>query len=228
MLMFLKTHHNMNALSLAEIKTAYAVQDGNKLLIIANGFTSGFGGSLEIIESPTLIRPPMFEIYEHPGNSGINPGDSPSQLPTTVAQRFTGGFSEIQLKHRGGRLHLRPIKATDGQVGQQSVAVTAGVPDSTDNWTAIHNFMPPDPAKLVVTGKLMMPTPGYQLRLTKANPQGINPRILVLSLGVTPPGTIQPQVITMTLVRYEETTDIHYSNVQIEPLHEVIEVQEVQ
>jgi hypothetical protein len=48
------------------------------------------------------------------------------------------------------------------------------------DWTAIHDFMPPGPARLTVRGKCTFPTPGYTVTLKKKVPQGINPAILLL------------------------------------------------
>jgi hypothetical protein len=83
------------------------------------------------------------------------------------------------------------------------------------DWTAIHDFMPPGPARLTVTGKCTFPTPGYGAKLAKKIPQGINPSILLLEKIVTPPTSPQLDVVTTISVTYEEVTDYRYKQVQI-------------
>lgn len=51
-------------------------------------------------------------------------------------------------------------------------------------WHAVHDFMPPRVPRLHVTGRCTMPTPGYTLTLTRAEPQGTDPDILLLELRV--------------------------------------------
>ena len=94
-------------------------------------------------------------------------------------------------------------------------------------WTAIHDFMPPEPARLTVRGECTFPTPGYKVVLKKAIPQGINPAILLLNKMVTPPTGIEPQIVTTIPVEYYEVTDVHYSDVDILPDNVKIPVEEV-
>lgn len=99
----------------------------------------------------------------------------------------------------------------------------------TDNctWNAVHDFQPVQPPRLRVTGSCMMPTPGYQLALKRAVPQGINPAILILELSVTRPTGNVSTVVTKTDVRYEEQTDQRYTSVTIRPGDISVPVQEV-
>ncbi len=99
--------------------------------------------------------------------------------------------------------------------------------ETQDKWEAIHDFMPPGPARLRVNGTLQMPTPGYKLSLHQANPQGINPQILLLQLDTEAPTDVVPQVITPTPVRYELETDFDYTHITILPAITTIEVQKV-
>jgi hypothetical protein len=82
------------------------------------------------------------------------------------------------------------------------------------DWSAIHDFMPPGPARLTVRGKCTFPTPGYTVTLKKKVPQGINPAILLLEKTVTPPSGPQPEVITTIDVKYEEVTNYRYTEVE--------------
>ena len=70
--------------------------------------------------------------------------------------------------------------------------------------------------RLVVHGKVRVPTPGWKVRLTAANPQGINPRILLLILEATQPTGIEPQHVVedeVSFVRLSQTG--FYSSVSI-------------
>ncbi|HEX7239829.1 MAG TPA: hypothetical protein VF263_06160 [Longimicrobiaceae bacterium] len=84
-------------------------------------------------------------------------------------------------------------------------------------WYALHDWMPPRPPRLRVTGTCVMPTPGYTLTLTRAQPQGINPDILELELSVTPPDGVAATVLTPAEVEYYEETTHHYRQVHIRP-----------
>ncbi|HEV2157482.1 hypothetical protein [Bradyrhizobium sp.] len=64
---------------------------------------------------------------------------------------------------------------------------------------------PGAPPKLVMTGDVRVPTDGWQARLTKRTPQGINPKILILDVSADQPaGAAQEQITTIPL-RYEES-----------------------
>ena len=84
-------------------------------------------------------------------------------------------------------------------------------------WTAFHDFMPPRVPTLRVTGECITPTPGYRIRLEPAEPQGINPRILLLRKIVTPATGMRPQVLTKVEVRYSKRTRTEYTTVTILP-----------
>jgi hypothetical protein len=94
-------------------------------------------------------------------------------------------------------------------------------------WSAIHDFMPPRPARLRVEGKCTFPGPGYVVTLSKKAPQGINPTILILDKKVTPPKKEASGAKTIEKAEYHEVTDVHYGQVQIEPDGTTIKVEEV-
>lgn len=94
-------------------------------------------------------------------------------------------------------------------------------------WLAIHDFMPPRPARLRVEGKCTFPTPGFKVILSRKQPQGINPTILILEKQVIAPTGPEPDVITTLVAEYHETTDQHYTEVQIVPDGTNIKVQDV-
>lgn len=95
------------------------------------------------------------------------------------------------------------------------------------NWKAWHDHQPPGPWTLHVTGECEMPTPGYELRLEPAEPQGINPKDLILILVVTEPTGIQQEVLTWTPVHWEQDTDVEYETVSIRDVATGIPVEDV-
>jgi hypothetical protein len=216
----------MSQLSLAEISKAVALQDGSRLTIYVEGFTSGFGGRLEIINPHTMDLPPSFFVYALPGNSGINPSSTPEQVLTKNAASFDANFKSIQLHTKGGRIILEATTVVKGEITSTAVTLNAENTPST-GLTATHNLQPGSSLTLKVFGKVMMPTPGYKLTLSKAEPQGINPSILLLNLKAEPPTGIVTQNLTLTPVSYEENTNSRYKTVQIEPGHIVLPVEEI-
>ncbi len=86
----------------------------------------------------------------------------------------------------------------------------------TSDWYAWLDKMPPGPPSFHVTGVAHLPTPGYDLRLVKAAPQGINPKELILDLHVHPRPGVWPQVITPVSIRYDErAATVEYEGVLI-------------
>jgi hypothetical protein len=95
-----------------------------------------------------------------------------------------------------------------------------------DDWKAIHDQMPPGPATLRVTATCTCPQ-GRALELRKKEPQGINPRDLLLDRIVTPPDGPVAQVVTEVDVRYSEETEFDYQTVTILPDGPSIQVEDV-
>jgi hypothetical protein len=120
----------------------------------------------------------------------------------------------------------RPEVAPNEKSGSWEGATASGR-QNCRNWSAIHDFMPPRPARLRVRGECTFPTPGFKVTLKRAVPQGINPTILILEKTVTRPTGIEPQHVTTITVEYEETTDQHIAEVLIMPDDTRIPVQEV-
>lgn len=121
--------------------------------------------------------------------------------------------------------------ATPPVTGTTTVTAPTGGDVGTCTWKAIHNLQPPGPATLTVSGVCTMPTPGYTLTLSRAEPQGINPAILLLNLTVAAPTGIVTQVVTPTEVVYTEETDQPFDQVTIladEGMGGNVDVEEVQ
>ena len=96
------------------------------------------------------------------------------------------------------------------------------------NWSAVHDFMPPRSGRLVVKGECTFPTPGYTVKLSKKEPPGYNPNILILERTVTSPtGVPEPDLLTTIEAHYEEVTQSHYEQVQILPDQTTIPVKEI-
>jgi hypothetical protein len=60
-----------------------------------------------------------------------------------------------------------------------------------------------------------MPTPEHKCSLVLHEPQGINPRDLLLRMIVTPPSEPIPQVVTSCSVDFELETSTEYETVSI-------------
>lgn len=92
---------------------------------------------------------------------------------------------------------------------------TAG--ELTD-FVAFHNHQPPEPAKLIVTGRVTFPTGGYRVELrAKQDGEGQQVRKLHLERIVHPPEGAATQAFQTLDVRYEQVTDTEYEQVLIHP-----------
>lgn len=99
--------------------------------------------------------------------------------------------------------------------------------DTCFGWAAYHDHMPPGPMVLRVTGTCEFRTAGYEVALSRHEPQGINPSDLLLDLTIREPSGPVPEVITQVEARYEEVTDFEYETVTILPIGTTIPVQDV-
>jgi hypothetical protein len=76
----------------------------------------------------------------------------------------------------------------------------------------------PGPGKhhtLHVTGKVTVPTTGYQVSLVEAVPQGINPKILILDVKKVKPSGPAGQMISHVPVKYDKPNSPTYTEVTI-------------
>lgn len=102
-----------------------------------------------------------------------------------------------------------------GQVSPGRGTNEAPIPIDTSNWYAWIDLMPGATRALYVQGIVTMPTPGYDVKLVTASPQGINPAILILDLKITRKKGLFPQVVTEIPVRFEQTGSIAYQSVNV-------------
>jgi hypothetical protein len=107
----------------------------------------------------------------------------------------------------------------DGPLQHYAYAELEGTARAPYVFTATLTGEPPGPGILEVVGGCTFPSSGYEVSLVRHEPQGTNPRDLLLRLVVTPPGpddTVLP-VITTYPVSYAETTEVELDTVTILP-----------
>lgn len=118
----------------------------------------------------------------------------------------------LKLGAAHGKTTVLAFVVVDGKtVGSASIPVGKGdpLPDKdpaiigTRDFHAWVNRMPPGPPSFHVVGTVTTPTPGYDVRLEVATPQGFNPAILLMNLTATPRTGMWPQVVTDHSVRHD-------------------------
>jgi hypothetical protein len=217
----------MNHLPLAEIERVYAVQHKEILLIVAEGYVSGSGGSLHIWKSRTKIFPPLFEIYEMPEIQALNPQVAPTKVPAIAAHAFPVRYAKIQVVCANDRIFPKIIEATEEEPEPDSVEA-GGSPElagGMEKWIAIHEFTPLGPPRLRVEGNTMIPNLGVAPKLVRAESQGVDPKTLLLNVVTEPLFNVQGDVRSRPVrsrVMYEEETDYPFESVQIESIHQTI------
>jgi hypothetical protein len=75
---------------------------------------------------------------------------------------------------------------------------------------AWRDEMPGSKHKLTVTGELEVPTSGWQAELTRKEPPGINPTILMLEAHTQPPPGVVSQIVQELRLRYEQTASADF------------------
>jgi hypothetical protein len=217
----------MNRLPLAEIKRVYAVQHKEILLIVAEGYASGSGGSLHIWKSRTKIYPVLFEIYEKPGDADSNSQAAPTRVPVVAASVFPGRHAKIQVVCANDRIFPKIIEAIEAE--PEPAAVEAGgapeLAGGVEKWVAIHEYTPVGPPKLRVEGNTMIPNLGVAPKLVRSESQGIDSKTLLLNVVTEPLFNVQGDVRSRPVrsrVLYEEETDYPFESVQIESIHQTI------
>jgi hypothetical protein len=85
---------------------------------------------------------------------------------------------------------------------------------SCRDWQAIHDHMPGKPVTLRVTGDCEVANTRYTLRLVRHEPQGINPKDLLLDL-LADSEAVGNDVITVRTPEYVEETEFEYDTVTV-------------
>jgi hypothetical protein len=150
---------------------------------------------------------------------GMVPGD-PQQEGSKAAE-----VSRMWMT--GGGFVGVPQYNVELRVLRRAVYEPAQMPWTCESWYAYHDFMPGSPPTLHVGATCTAPTNGYHFALVRQEPQGINPRDLLLRL-VVDESAFAADVITTYQVHYSEDTDMRYDTVSIVPDGPTIEVQIVQ
>jgi hypothetical protein len=206
----------MSTLPLATIATVTAIRMGNELVIHIEGETTGFGGEFVVGRSPIKSLPATFEVRARPGNIGT-PGDP-------NLESFTSGT--FVFNAAGIDDEIRVVSAdSDETVSVRELDPTLG----GKSWTAILDLQP-GPGKtptLRVQGSVEVPSPRHSAKLERAEPQGINPKILLLYTVIVPPEGIHTPQMYSADVEYTEKTGTRYESVTILPEGIYVEVQEV-
>lgn len=73
----------MSGHSLAELTSYIVIRHKKKLLVCAEAEITGFGGHLLIQQ---VVGTRTFQVFEVPGNQGINPAASPARLRFFAAE----------------------------------------------------------------------------------------------------------------------------------------------
>lgn len=140
----------------------------------------------------------------------------PALAPYTVALRLTGFL---------GKKGIEVIGATSSE--KIEVPPDGTVAGDCRDWSAWHDHQPPGPPVLHVKGECEFPSAGYTVELKRHEPQGINPKDLLLTKVVHEPTDAVARPITVVEARYREETDFEYDTVTILPDGPSIRVQEV-
>jgi hypothetical protein len=225
----------MNQLPLAEIERVYAVQHKEFLMIIAEGYVSGSGGSLHIWKSRTKIFPALFEIYEMPGTPASDPQTAQTKIPAVAANLFHGMHSRIQILFANNRIFPKIIEAAEEEYGLAEAVISGtGATQSEsvpEQWTAIHEYAPQGPPKIRVAGIATIPNLGVSPILVRSKSQGLDPKVLLLDIVTEALTNVQGDLRwskpTQSCVKYEEETDFAFESVQIESIQKSIDVQNV-
>jgi hypothetical protein len=151
-------------------------------------------------------------------------------LPVLLNITHRGGICAMHttiVRHRlrhldlAGKNNVLAFAMVDGKVvGSAAIAAAPPIvevpPIDTHGWYAWVNRMPPGPASLHVIGTVSAPTPGYRATLALAEPQGINPKELILDLHLEALPGIWPDVVTPMSVRYDQPSiGVDYDGVLI-------------
>lgn len=114
----------------------------------------------------------------------------------------------------------------EGAVQLYEHATMEGVARAPCVFTATLSRRPPGPGVLRVEGACTFATTGFEVSLLRHEPQGFNPRDLLLDLVVEPPDPddFVGQAFTTVPVSYQETTEADLDTVTILPDGVSIEV----
>ena len=181
-----------------------------------SGFSAGRarpGVAPPTVRLTAEVFPVLLELHAHRGRV--------RHVPTPVRHRLRDlALGAAGGQERGKSSVLAFVMLGDRVLGSASVPVLPTHEGSSDvdtaDWYAWLNTMPGGPPSFHVTGVVHVPTPGYEVKLVPASPQGINPAELILDLQVTQRPGVWPQVVTGLSVRYDQApASVHYQGVLV-------------
>ena len=140
-----------------------------------------------------------------------NPGDKVSATVHTIP--LFNRVVCVQLGELTFRMDECDLVALSGNA-ERRAGVVACTPPATRDWYAWNDLMPPKPDVFHVVGEVQVPNPGVKAILVPRNPQGINPKILLLDLLLVQRPGIWPQIVVWTQATYEKV-NATYSAAQI-------------
>ena len=129
--------------------------------------------------------------------------------------------------HLSGILGTAGIEVIGATRTEQHEVPPHDVVGTCRDWQAWHDRQPGATPTLHVTGACEFPTAGYSVVLRRHEPQGINPRDLLLDRVVDAPSGPVAEVITVVEVHYREETDVAYDTVTILPDQGSVPVEQV-
>lgn len=144
---------------------------------------------------------------------GSSNPDTPDWLDTYTVTDIgawiggVAGFSDL-------RVTVRRDDGIGQGEGEHPVTRGQSAIGNCRDWYAWHDHEPPGPARLNVTGVCTFPTTGYTTELQPMEPQGINPKDLLMKLVIDEP-EIGGAAITDVEVRFQKETDTEYESVTI-------------
>lgn len=146
------------------------------------------------------------------GNGGAADATFDSVAIFTTSRSSIGGPRLVE-----GPIQLYTSAALEG-------VARAGQPTNQCVFTATLTRELPGPGILRVEGECTFGSTGYEVCLVRHEPQGINPKDLLLDLEVTQPEFSGPAITTYP-VTYEEETTVYFETVTILPDALTVEVQ---
>jgi hypothetical protein len=184
-----------------------------QFLLVVTGTKPFLNMEVELVPLVFVRRPEYWGVEvvgRLPGGIGL-----PALTPYTVSTNLSGitGTEGIEV-----------IGATRSEKIRVPPEEEAG---NCRDWNAWHDHQPPGPPTLHVRGECEFPTAGHTVELKRQEPQGINPKDLLLAKVVHEPTGPVAQIVTTVEARYQEETDFEYDTVTILPDGVSVPVEEV-
>ncbi len=202
----------------ANTKTVIALQDGARLVIYIEAYIHT-GSRLLVQRVKVENFVPMFRVSEvfrerpgphHPVDLIFLQKEAFTfEIETTRLIAITAnGPDEVQVVPVQPDIHSFEGRAREPEVG----------------WIAIHDSMPIGKPRLIVSGTVETPSPGWALYLKKIVPvDKPDPKVYYLELVRIPPAE-NIKLPTPNLVVYQVTTEVHFKIVRIRDEEKSIDV----